>query len=183
MTQFNRFFDERSREQARSRCNPALGIKEYAFQIKKALKVSALLRFCYLGATAGGNASPEDEPRRQSDCCSNQNPMKMMAEEDSHGVNNLRAKLQYENSQHKKAHSSTEENREQEMTNAHLADGGGERKQLEGGGWGQHCGEHQAPERMLLERCMHFFKSLRGYPLPQQFLAAFVANGVNDQAA
>src|SRR5438552_15106417 len=47
----------------------------------------------------------------------------------------------------------------------------------------QQGGEHQAPERMLIEGFVEFLKALGGDAFSQQLLAAFVADQVNDDAS
>src|SRR5207248_11181157 len=104
-----------------------------------------------------------------------------MAEEGSNNIHNSGTKSEYQECKSEEAHHASQKNCQQKMTDTHFCHGGPQCKNFERSWRRQHCGKHQAPEGMLLERIVHFVEALFGHALPQQFLTAFISNCVDHQ--
>jgi len=109
--------------------------------------------------------------------------MKMLPEHSAGEVHEAGTESQSQKRKHQESHAAPGKNSQQEMTELHFGNRRREHEELKWSRRRQHGGEHQAPERMLIEGFVEFLKALGGDVFSQQLLAAFVADQVNDDAA
>jgi hypothetical protein len=109
--------------------------------------------------------------------------MKMLPEDCARELHKSGSKFQGQERQHQKSHAPPGKDSQQKMPELHFGNRRREHEELERGRRRQHGGEHQAPERMLIEGFVEFLEAFGRNAFPQQLLAAFVADQVNDDTA
>jgi len=107
----------------------------------------------------------------------------MLLEQRTAVLDDLRAEPQRQQSQDHEPDKSSREDGEEKVRELHFKDRCRQHEQLERHGRRQHSGKHQRPEFMALEGLMNLLEAFFRNTLPQNFLAAEIADKIERNAA